>query len=165
MENKPPKKRIREINFERYLWNKYQPLHDRLMNKIAYLSKVLASFNDIYHVKKEYYKNIKPLMNNEIPPCKEEDNIKEVITFVKNTNDKYNEYEKQMYTEIIKNLKDLIEKMKREKNLYDDYVNSLALYNDEKKNGKFKKNIPPKCSNCREINFIFKRISNQEKTK
>ena len=133
MENKPPKKRIREINFERYLWNKYQPLHDRLMNKIAYLSKVLASFNDIYHVKKEYYKNIKPLMNNEIPPCKEEDNIKEVITFVKNTNDKYNEYEKQMYTEIIKNLKDLIEKMKREKNLYDDYVNSLALYNDEKK--------------------------------
>ena len=133
MENKPPKKRIREINFERYLWNKYQPLHDRLMNKIAYLSKVLASFNDIYHVKKEYYKNIKPLMNNEIPPCKEEDNIKEVITFVRNTNDKYNEYEKQMYTEIIKNLKDLIEKMKREKNLYDDYVNSLALYNDEKK--------------------------------
>ena len=133
MENKPPKKRIREINFERYLWNKYQPLHDRLMNKIAYLSKVLASFNDIYHVKKEYYKNIKPLMNNEIPPCKEEDNIKEIITFVKNTNEKYNEYEKQMYTEIIKNLKDLIEKMKREKNLYDDYVNSLALYNDEKK--------------------------------
>ena len=133
MENKPPKKRIREINFERYLWNKYQPLHDRLMNKIAYLSKVLASFNDIYHVKKEYYKNIKPLMNNEIPPCKEEDNIKEVITFVRNTNDKYNEYEKQMYTEIIKNIKDLIEKMKREKNLYDDYVNSLALYNDEKK--------------------------------
>ena len=133
MENKPPKKRIREINFERYLWNKYQPLHDRLMNKIAYLSKVLASFNDIYHVKKEYYKNIKPLMNNEIPTCKEEDNIKEVITFVRNTNDKYNEYEKQMYTEIIKNLKDLIEKMKREKNLYDDYVNSLALYNDEKK--------------------------------
>ena len=133
MENKHPKKRIREINFERYLWNKYQPLHDRLMNKIAYLSKVLASFNDIYHVKKEYYKNIKPLMNNEIPPCKEEDNIKEVITFVKNTNDKYNEYEKQMYTEIIKNLKDLIEKMKREKNLYDDYINSLSLYNDEKK--------------------------------
>lgn len=69
-----------------------------------------------------------------------------------------------MYTEIIKNLKDLIEKMKREKNLYDDYVNSLALYNDEKKMENLK-NIPPKCSNCREINFIFKRISNQEKTK
>jgi len=56
MEIKPPKKRIREINFERYLWNKYQPLHDRLMNRIAFLSKVLASFNDIYHVKKEYFK-------------------------------------------------------------------------------------------------------------
>lgn len=133
MENKPPKKRIREINFERYLWNKYQPLHDRLTNKISYLSKVLASFNEIYHVKKEYYKSIKPLMNNEIPPCKEEDHMKEVITIVKNANDKYNEYEKQMYTEIIKNIKDLIDKMKKEKNLYDDYVNSLALYNDEKK--------------------------------
>jgi len=133
MEIKPPKKRIREINFERYLWNKYQPLHDRLMNRIAFLSKVLASFNDIYHVKKEYYKTIKPLMNNEIPPCKEGDNIKEMIAFARNVNDKYNEYEKQMYTEIIKNLKDLIEKMKKEKNLYDDYISILPLYNSEKK--------------------------------
>ena len=73
------------------------------MNRIAYLSKVLASFNDIYHLKKEYYKNIKPLMNNEIPPCNEGDNIKEVITFVRNINDKYNEYEKKLYTEIIRN--------------------------------------------------------------
>ena len=133
MEIKPPKKRIREINFERYLWNKYQPLHDRLMNRIPYLSNVLASFNDIYHLKKEYYKNIKPLMNKDIP-CKQGDNIKEVITFARNVNDKYNnEYTKQMYSEIIKNLKDLIEKMKREKNLYDDYISSLALYNGEKK--------------------------------
>ena len=72
-------------------------------------------------------------MNKDIP-CKQGDNIKEVITFARNVNDKYNnEYTKQMYSEIIKNLKDLIEKMKREKNLYDDYISSLALYNGEKK--------------------------------
>ena len=39
MEKEAPKSKIKEINFERYLWNKYNPLHDRLMNKIKYLSK------------------------------------------------------------------------------------------------------------------------------
>ena len=133
MEKEPPKSKIKEINFERYLWNKYNPLHDRLMNKIKYLSKVLASFTDIYRVKKEYYKTLKPLMSTEITPCKEESNMTEVINIVRNTNNKYNEYENQMYSEIIKNVEDLLEKMKREKNLYDEYLMSLEIYNTEKK--------------------------------
>jgi hypothetical protein len=103
------------------------------MNKIKYLSKVLASFTDIYRVKKEYYKTLKPLMSTEITPCKEESNMTEVINIVRNTNNKYNEYENQMYSEIIKNVEDLLEKMKREKNLYDEYLMSLEIYNTEKK--------------------------------
>lgn len=133
MEKEAPKSKIKEINFERYLWNKYNPLHDRLMNKIKYLSKVLASFTDIYRVKKEYYKTLKPLMSTEITPCKEESNMTEVINIVRNTNNKYNEYENQMYVEIIKNVEDLLEKMKKEKNLYDEYLISLENYNAEKK--------------------------------
>ena len=133
MEKKVSKKKIREINFERYLWNKYQPLHDKLLNKISYLSKVLASFNDIYHIKKEYYKNLKPLMSVEIPICKEEINFKEIINIVRTSNDKYNEYEKEMYSEIIRIIKNLIDNMKKEKSFYDDYLSSLSSYNDEKK--------------------------------
>ena len=133
MEKEAPKSKIKEINFERYLWNKYNPLHDRLMNKIKYLSKVLASFTDIYKVKKEYYKTLKPLMSTEITPCKEESNMTEVINIVRNTNNKYNEYENQMYVEIIRNIEDLLEKMKKEKNLYDEYLISLEVYNAEKK--------------------------------
>jgi hypothetical protein len=38
-----------------------------------------------------------------------------------------------MYTDIIKNVKDLIDKMKREKGFYEDYLKSLALYKEEKR--------------------------------
>lgn len=133
MEKEAPKSKIKEINFERYLWNKYNPLHDRLQNKIKYLSKVLASFNEIYRVKKDYYKTLKPLVSTEINPCKEESNMTEVLNFVRSSNNKYNEFESQMYFEIIKNIEELLEKMKREKNIYDDYIMSLENYNAEKK--------------------------------
>ena len=122
-----------ENNFDKFLWNKYEPLHERLMRKIAYLTKVLGNFNDIYHVKKDYYKTLKPFISNEIPACKEEINFQNVLNIVKTTNEKYNEYEEEMYLEIIKNIKDLIEKMKKEKNYFDDYLKSLALYKEEKR--------------------------------
>ena len=109
------KNRKLENNFDKYLWNKYEPLHDRLVNKISYLTSVLSKFNDIYKVKKDYYNNLKPLLGKEIPICKEEENFKNVLSIVKTTNEKYNEYEEEMYVEIIKNIKDLIEKMKKEK--------------------------------------------------
>jgi hypothetical protein len=103
------------------------------MRKIAYLTKVLGNFNDIYHVKKDYYKTLKPFINNEIPTCKEETNFQNVLNIVKTTNEKYNEYEEEMYLEIIKNIKDLIEKMKKEKIYFDDYLKSLSLYKEEKR--------------------------------
>ena len=128
MKNKNP-----ENNFDKFLWNKYVPLHDRLMRKISYLSKVLGNFNDIYHVKKDYYKTLKPVISTEIPPCKEESNFPNLISIVKTSNDKYIEFEEAMYLEIIANIKDLIEKMKNEKGYYEDYLKYLSLYKDEKK--------------------------------
>ena len=122
-----------ENNFDKFLWNKYEPLHERLMRKIAYLTKVLGNFNDIYHVKKDYYKTLKPFISNEIPACKEETNFQNVLNIVKTTSEKYNEYEEEMYLEIIKNIKDLIEKMKKEKIYFDDYLKSLSLYKEEKR--------------------------------
>ena len=130
-----------ENNFDKYLWNRYTPLHDRLMRKIAYLSKVLGNFNDIYHIKKDYYKTLKPVINTEIPPCKEESNFPNFINIVKTTNDKYIEYEEAMYVEIITNIKDLIEKMKNEKGFYEDYLKYLALYKEEKKKMEKNKSI------------------------
>jgi hypothetical protein len=122
-----------ENNFDKYLWNKYEPLHERLMRKISYLSKVLDNFSEIHNVKKNYYKTLKPIMKDEIPAPKEEENFQNVISIVKSTNDKYIELEDQMYTDIIKNVKDLIDKMKREKGFYEDYLKSLALYKEEKR--------------------------------
>ena len=130
-----------ENNFDKYLWNRYTPLHDRLMRKISYLSKVLGNFNDIYHIKKDYYKTLKPVINTEIPPCKEESNFPNFINIVKTTNDKYIEYEEAMYVEIITNIKDLIEKMKNEKGFYEDYLKYLALYKEEKKKMEKNKSI------------------------
>ena len=130
-----------ENNFDKYLWNRYEPLHDRLIKKIAYLSKVLSNFNDIYNVKKDYYKALKPLIKEDIQVCKEEDNFENVLNTVKATNEKYNEYEKEMYKEIILNIKDLIEKMKKEKTFYDDFIKSLLIYKDEKKKMEKLKNI------------------------
>ena len=144
MEKKNP-----ENNFDKFLWNRYEPLHDRLIKKIAYLSKVLSNFNDIYHVKKDYYKLLKPLIKDDIPTCKEEENFQNVLTIIKSTNEKYIEFEEEMYIEIISNIKDLIDKMKKEKNYYDDYLKSLSIYKDEKKkNGKIEKCISFKCTNC-----------------
>ena len=120
-------------NFDKYLWNRYDPLHERLLKKIAYLSKVLSNFTDIYHIKREYYKNVKPYIKEDIPVCKEEENFQNVLGLVKSTSEKYNEYEEEMYAEIIANIRDLIEKMKKEKNYYDDYLKTLAFYKDEKK--------------------------------
>ena len=129
-----------ENNFDKYLWNKYEPLHERLMRKISYLSKVLDNFSEIHNVKKNYYKTLKPIMKDEIPAPKEEENFQNVISIVKSTNDKYIELEDQMYTDIIKNVKDLIDKMKREKGFYEDYLKSLALYKEERrKMNKYKK--------------------------
>ena len=128
MENNNP-----ENNFPKYLWNKYEPLHNRLQRKIIYLSKVLGNFNEIYHVKKDYYKALKPFISKEIPVCAEEENFQNVISIVKSTNDKYNEYEEEMYVEIINNITTLIEKMKKEKIYYENYLKSLSIYSEEKK--------------------------------
>ena len=122
-----------ENNFDKYLWNRYEPLHDRLMRKISYLSKVLDNFSEIHTVKRNYYKTLKPLMKDELQAPKEEENFQNVVSVVKSTNDKFIELEDQMYTDIIKNIKDLIDKMKKEKNFYDDYLKCLGLYKEEKK--------------------------------
>jgi hypothetical protein len=127
------KNRKLENNFDKYLWNKYEPLHDRLVNKISYLTSVLSKFNDIYKVKKDYYNNLKPLLGKEIPICKEEENFKNVLSIVKTTNEKYNEYEEEMYNEIIMNINDLIEKMKNEKKFYEGYLKALSIYKEEKR--------------------------------
>ena len=129
-----------EKNFDKYLWNRYEPLHERLIKKIAYLSKVLDNFNDIFNVKKNYYKTLKPLIKDGIQPCKEEENFQNVLSIVKSTSEKYNEFEEEMYTEIISNIKDLIEKMKKEKAYYDDYLKSLAFYKEEKRKMEKSKN-------------------------
>ena len=136
MEKKNP-----ENNFDKFLWNRYEPLHDRLIKKITFLSKVLGNFNEIYHVKKDYYKLLKPLIKEDIPICKEEENFQNVLNIVKTTNEKYIEFEEEMYIEIINNIKDLIEKMKKEKNYYDDYLKSLSIYKDEKRKMEKFKNV------------------------
>lgn len=134
------KKLSPEKNFDKYLWNRYEPLHERLIKKIAYLSKVLDNFNDIFNVKKNYYKTLKPFIKDGIQPCKEEENFQNVLSIVKSTSEKYNEFEEEMYTEIISNIKDLIEKMKKEKAYYDDYLKSLAFYKEEKRKMEKSKN-------------------------
>ena len=136
MEKKKP-----ENNFDKFLWNRYEPLHDRLIKKISFLSKVLGNFNEIYHVKKDYYKLLKPLIKEDIPICKEEENFQNVLNIVKTTNEKYIEFEEEMYIEIINNIKDLIEKMKKEKNYYDDFLKSLSIYKDEKRKMEKLKNV------------------------
>jgi hypothetical protein len=132
-------KRNYEKNFRKYLWNQYDSLHERLTRKIGSLSKILSSFNDIYHVKKEYYKNLKPLIKDEPQPLIEEENFKQTMIIVKNNNEKYIEFEDEMYSEIIDKIRSLIEKMKQEKFLYDDFKKALDYYNGEKaKMEKFK---------------------------
>jgi hypothetical protein len=132
-------KRNYEKNFRKYLWNQYDSLHERLTRKIGSLSKILSSFNDIYHVKKEYYKSLKPLIKDEPQPLIEEENFKQTMIIVKNNNEKYIEFEDEMYSEIIEKIRSLIDKMKQEKFLYDDFKKALDYYNGEKaKMEKFK---------------------------
>ena len=69
------KNRNYEKNFNKYLWNQYDALHERLSRKISSLSKILNSFIDIYHVKKEYYKNLRPLIKDEPPALIEEESF------------------------------------------------------------------------------------------
>ena len=149
------KKKNLENNFDKYLWNRYVPLHDRLMRKISYLSKVLGNFTDIYHVKKDYYKTLKPFINTEIQPCKEESNFPSLISIVKTSNDKYIEFEEAMYVEIITNIKDLIEKMKNEKGYYEDYLKYLSLYKDEKKKMEKNKSIYHSSAGIAEKSTIY----------
>ena len=125
-------KRDYEHNFQKYLWNQYDILHDRLTKKIGSLSKILGSFNDIFSVKKEYYKNLKPLIKNEPPALIEEENFKTAMLIVKNNNEKYIEFEEEMYNEIIDKIRSLIDKMKAEKVLFDEFKKALSFYNDEK---------------------------------
>ena len=125
-------KRNYEHNFEKYLWNQYDALHDRLTKKIGSLSKILSQFNDIFHVKKEYYKNLRPLIKDEPQPLTEEENFKTAMNIVKNNNEKFMEYEEEMYNEIIDKIKNLIDKMKGEKNVFDEFKRALNYYNSEK---------------------------------
>jgi hypothetical protein len=132
-------KRNYEKNFRKYLWNQYDSLHERLTRKIGSLSKILSSFNDIYHVKKEYYKSLKPLIKDEPQPLSEEENFRQTMVIIKNNNEKFIEFEDEMYSEIIDKIRSLIEKMKQEKFLYDDFKKALDYYNGEKaKMEKFK---------------------------
>ena len=125
-------KRDYEHNFQKYLWNQYDNLHDRLTRKIGSLSKILSAFNDIFHVKKEYYKSIKPLIKEEMPTLNEEQNFQSALKIVKDNNEKYIEFEEEMYSEIINKIRGLIEKMKTEKGLYEEFKKALAYYSDEK---------------------------------
>ena len=134
-------KRNYEKNFQKYLWNQYDNLHDRLTKKIISLSKILSSFNDIFHIKKEYYKNLRPLIKEETPTLIEEENFKTAISIVKNNNEKYIEFEEEMYNEIIDKIRGLIDKMKLEKSIYDDFKKALIFYNDEKTKMEKYKNI------------------------
>mgnify|MGYP007056185049 FL=1 len=132
-------KRNYEKNFQKYLWNQYDNLHDRLTRKIGSLSKILSSINDIHHVKKEYYKSLKPLIKDEPQPLSEEENFRQTMVIIKNNNEKFIEFEDEMYSEIIDKIRSLIEKMKQEKFLYDDFKKALDYYNGEKaKMEKFK---------------------------
>ena len=132
-------KRNYEKNFQKYLWNQYDNLHDRLTRKIGSLSKILSSINDIYHVKKEYYKSLKPLIKDEPQTLSEEENFRQTMVIIKNNNEKFIEFEDEMYSEIIDKIRSLIEKMKQEKFLYDDFKKALDYYNGEKaKMEKFK---------------------------
>ena len=120
-------KRNYEKNFQKYLWNQYDNLHDRLTRKIGSLSKILSSINDIYHVKKEYYKSLKPLIKDEPQPLSEEENFRQTMVIIKNNNEKFIEFEDEMYSEIIDKIRSLIEKMKQEKFLYDDFINHCTI--------------------------------------
>lgn len=132
-------KRNYEKNFQKYLWNQYDNLHDRLTRKIGSLSKILSSINDIHHVKKEYYKSLKPLIKDEPQLLSEEENFRQTMVIIKNNNEKFIEFEDEMYSEIIDKIRSLIEKMKQEKFLYDDFKKALDYYNGEKaKMEKFK---------------------------
>ena len=136
-------KRNYEKNFQKYLWNQYDYLHDRLTKKIGSLSKILSSFNDIYHVKKEYYKSLRPLIKDDPQPLNEEENFKTAMTIVKSNNEKYIEFEDEMYGEIIEKIKSLIDKMKSEKSLYDDFKKALDYYNGEKAKMEKLQKMPP----------------------
>ena len=125
-------KRNYEKNFQKYLWNQYDILHDRLTKKIGSLSKILGSFIDIFHVKKEYYKSLRPLIKEDPPVLTEEENFQSAMKIVKDNNEKYMEFEEEMYNEIIEKVRALIEKMKTEKNQYEDFKKALSFYTDEK---------------------------------
>ena len=125
-------KRNYEKNFQKYLWNQYDTLHDRLTKKIGSLSKIYSSFNDIFHVKKEYYKSLRPLIKDEPPALIEEESFQSAMKIVKDNNEKYMEFEEEMYNEIIEKVRSLIEKMKTEKGLYEEFKKALSFYNDEK---------------------------------
>ena len=125
-------KRNYEKNFIKYLWNQCDSLHDRLTKKIGSLSKILSSFNDIFHVKKEYYKSLRPLIKDEPPSLIEEESFQSAMKIVKDNNEKYMEFEEEMYNEIIDKIRNLIDKMKREKSSFDEFKKSLGNYNEEK---------------------------------
>ena len=124
------------FHFDKYLWNRYDKLHDRIIKKISYLSSLLNYFNNIYNIKTRYYKSLQPLLKDEkddMFKCKEEVYFKNIFNILKNTNENFNKYEEKMYLEIINNIKDSIEKWKKENNYYKDYLVSLSIYKEEKK--------------------------------
>ena len=124
-----------EISFEKNLWNRYNPLHDRLQKKIIYLSNVLQNFSDVHRVKREYYKKVRPLLKdgNNIQKCGENE-FQNVISIVNSNNEKFMEYEDDMYRDIIICIRELVDKMKKEKNFYEDFIKNLNSYNEQKKN-------------------------------
>ena len=153
-----------ENNFDKYLWNRYELLHDKLMKKISYLYNVLNNFNDIYHVKKEYYKKLKPLLNEFIQPCYEEVNFENIINIVSSTSQKYNEFEEELFSYIINNIKDLIKKVKKEKEYYIDYQKNLEIYKEKKnKIEKLKNNYHQSAMIAELSTFDIKKIKRIDK--
>ena len=124
------------------------------------------------------------LINKFVRPCYEEDNFENIINIVK-TDEKNKIYEQKMYTEIIRIIKDLIEKMKKEKSYFEDYLKSLSLYKEKKKkmekskndyhnHAKFAENdtlyfkeliIKKKCNNDALINQQIEITENESKNK
>ena len=54
------------------------------------------------------------------------------MVIVKNNNEKFMEFEEEMYNEIIDKIRGLIDKMKAEKNVYDEFKRALSYYTAEK---------------------------------
>ena len=118
-------------SYEDILWNKYDQLQKRLVEKSMYYQSSIKYFKEVYAEVERHIIQL-TLIDNEIK-LKKPTKLDELFNIFKNTMNLFLDNHKKLINKIVKNLQEYLSSIKKENPVYNDFKQSFHNYQLEQK--------------------------------